>query len=222
MSSRRFVLFPVLALAAPAANAQTSNPPGGRVRTANAMIGLPCIAAVLLLAGCNPSHESSSESGASPVTAEPAAPGAPAWNAADACTLLDKATVAKAMGDAVTETRLAFVHQAAGQEAATSECTYALQGGGDVVLMARRSPIADNTDQAIAQTRKAAAASVAAFTDKPVEDVLGLGKAAFFVPGINQMNVFLDDEKFVVLTVGGAPAATAKSLATDLVRAIEP
>ena len=44
-----------------------------------------------------------------------------------------------------------------------------------------------------------------------------MGKAAFFVPGINQMNVFLDDRKFVVLTISSVPNETAKATAIDLV-----
>lgn len=107
------------------------------------------------------------------------------WDAADACKLLDKADVGAALGDTVTETSLAFVHQPNGAEAATSECTYTLKRGGTVTLMTRRSPIADNTPEAIAQTRKATETATGALSDKPVEDVPGLGKAAFFVPGIN-------------------------------------
>lgn len=139
------------------------------------------------------------------------------WDATDACALLDKAAVGAALGDAVIETSLAFVHQATATEAATSECTYRLASGGDATLMARRSPIADNTPETIAQTRKATASATRAFSDKPVEDLPGLGKAAFFVPGINQLNVFLDSERFVILTIGTAPRDRAKDMAADLV-----
>ncbi|MCA0209323.1 MAG: hypothetical protein LCH74_09700 [Proteobacteria bacterium] len=146
--------------------------------------------------------------------------GASGWDATDACKLLDKAVVGAALGDTVTETSLAFVHQPTAVEAATSECTYRLKGGGTATLMARRSPIADNTPEVIAQTRKATETTMRAFSDKAIEDVPDLGKAAFFVPGINQMNVFLDDQRFVVLTVGTAPRDRAKDVAANLVQRI--
>lgn len=140
------------------------------------------------------------------------------WDATDACKLLDKAALGAALGDTVAETSLAFVHQPTAAEAATSECTYRLTGGGTATLMARRSPMADNTAAAIAQTRKATESAMRAFSDKSLEDVPGLGKAAFFVPGINQMNVFLDGERFVILTLGTAPRDRAKDMAVDLVK----
>lgn len=145
--------------------------------------------------------------------------GAPAsnWDATDACTLLDKAAVGAALGDTVIETNLALVHHATAIEAATSECTYRLASGGDATLMARLSPIADNTPEAIAKTREATQSATSAFSDKPVEDVPGLGKAAFFVPGINQLNVFLDDRRFVILTVGTAPRDRARDVAMNLI-----
>ena len=144
------------------------------------------------------------------------------WDASDACALLDKVAVGAALGDTVTETSLAFVNKAEGSNAATSECTYRLASGSSATLMARRSPIGDNSDAAIKQTREATAKTMAAFSDKRIEDVAGLGKAAFFVPGINQLNVFLDGEKFVILTVGSAPAANAKDIAVALAGTIKP
>lgn len=142
------------------------------------------------------------------------------WNAADACALLDKAAVSTALNDNVTETSLGLVNQASGANAATSECTYMLASGGRATLMTRWSPIADNTPDAIFAARKGTEATVAAF-GKKVEDVPGLGKAAFFVPGINQMNVFIDDQKFAILTLGSAPADTAKATAIGLVGKID-
>lgn len=138
------------------------------------------------------------------------------WNATDACALLDKADLGAALKDNVTETSLGLVNQASGPNAATSECTYLLASGGRATLMTRWSPIADNTDEAIATARKSTEATVAAF-GKSVEDVPNLGKAAFFVPGINQMNVFIDEQKFVILTIGSAPNDTAKEIATGLI-----
>lgn len=167
---------------------------------------------VLVLAACGGAQPGSKDE-------KPAAE-ASGWDATDACELLDKATLGAALGDTVTETSLAFVHQPTAVEAATSECTYRLKGGRTATLMVRRSPIADNTPEVIAQTRKATEATMRAFSDKTIEDVPNLGKAAFFVPGINQMNVFLDDERLVVLTVGSASKDRAKDIAGDLVKKV--
>ena len=170
----------------------------------------------LMLAGCG----GGAKDGA-PADGDATAVAANDWDASDACALLDKAAVGAALGQTVIETNLAFVNKAEGSNAATSECTYRLANGDAATLMARRSPIGDNSDAAIKQTREGTAKTMAAFSDKKIEDVAGLGKAAFFVPGINQMNVFLDDSRFVILTVGSAPAATAKDVAARLVGKIK-
>jgi hypothetical protein len=183
-------------------------------------LGLAGATAILLLSGCGSTGGSSAgNSGAAATNDTNVATGG--WDATDACALLDKATLGAALKDQVTEASLGLVHQASGAEAATSECTYMLASGGRASLMARNSPIADNTDGSIAAARKATQQSVSAFTDKKVEDVPGLGKAAFFVPGINQLNVFLDERKFVILTISGAPNATAKETAVALARDIK-
>lgn len=176
--------------------------------------------ALLLLAGCNgPSSTRGSDDGAASANSTKTA--SASWDATDACALLDKATVGAALKDKVTETSLALVHQASGAEAATSECTYLLASGGRASLMTRNSPIADNTDDAMALARKTTERSLAGFTDKKVETVPALGKSAFFVPGINQLNVFIDDSKFVILTISSAPDATAKATAVELVGKIK-
>jgi hypothetical protein len=48
-----------------------------------------------------------------------------------------------------------------------------------------------------------------------------MGKSAFFVPGINQLNVFIDERRFVILTISSAPDATAKATAVALARDIK-
>ncbi len=169
------------------------------------------VSVAAMLAGCG-SNDASPTPGADTTDNAVAT-----WNATDACALLDKAAVGAALNDAVTETSLAFVHQASGAEAATSECTYRLASGGAARLMVRNSPIADNTPEAIAVTRKGTEQTIAAFSDEKVEDVPGLGIAAFFVPKINQMNAYLDSSRFVILTVGTAPPESAKAIAIELV-----
>jgi hypothetical protein len=66
--------------------------------------------------------------------------------------------------------------------------------------------------------RNGVATTMKAFSDKPIEDIAGLGKSAFFVPGINQLNVFIGDDKFVVITTPGRAEGreTAIALAKKL------
>lgn len=170
---------------------------------------LATCAATLILAGCGSSNDASggADAGADQLSG---------WDATDACALLDKAAVGATLGDKVTETNLGLVNQASGPNAATSECTYMLASGSRASLMARNSPIADNTDASIKLARNATQEAVSAFTDKKVEDIAGMGKAAFFVPGINQLNVFIDDKRFVILTISSAPNESAKATAVDL------
>ena len=164
-----------------------------------------------MLAGCGGGAKKEAAGGGETKVAA-----ADGWDASDACALLDKAAVGEALKDPVTEATLGLVNKADGANAATSECTYLLASGGRATFMARKSPIADKTPEAIAQARSATAQTVAAFTDKPVEDVPGLGKGAFFVPGINALNIFLDDSRFVILTIGTAPRDSGKEVAVAL------
>lgn len=173
--------------------------------------------AALMLAGCGSTGDAGGNGSSDTGQAKATNVG---WDATDACALLDKSAVGAALKDEVTEASVALVHQASGAEAATSECTYMLAGGSRASLMARNSPIADNTDEAMTLARKATEQSMAAFSNKKIEDVPGLGKSAFFVPGINQLNVF-DDRKFVILTISSAPDATAKATAVELVGKIK-
>lgn len=180
----------------------------------------------LLLAACNAPTGGGTVNGTA--TAETSASGSTGggtkppgnWNATDACTLLDKATVGAALGTQVTEAQLGLVHAADGSSAATSECTYVLAGGGRASFMARWSPIADNSDGAMNAAKNATAASIKAFSDKPVEDIAGLGKKAFFVPGINQLNVFIGEDRFVIITLASADNAHAKDIAVALAKKV--
>jgi len=171
---------------------------------------------LLMLAGCGDGAKEAAASGDEAKTAA-----VDGWDASDACALLDKAAVGEALKDAVTETSLGLVNKAEGANAATSECTYRLASGGTATLMARKSPIADNTPEAIALAKSTTEQTMAAFSDKKIEDVPGLGKGAFFVPGINQLNVFLDDSRFVILTIGSAPNDSAQATAVALVGKIK-
>ena len=142
------------------------------------------------------------------------------WNAADACSILDKAAVAEILGREISSTQLSLVHEAGSADAATSECTYLGADGASVArLMTRWSPINDNTTESIAMARSSTAATMKAFSSVPLEDVPGLGKAAFLAPNINQLNVFIDDARMIVVTVEKVPdGAQGKDLAVALAK----
>jgi len=151
-------------------------------------------------------------------TAPPETPSA--WNAADACSILDKAAVAEILGREIASTQLGLVHEAGSSDAATSECTYLDADGASVArLMTRWSPINDNTTDSIAMARSSTAATMKAFSSVPLEDVAGLGKAAFLAPNISQLNVFIDDARMIVVTVEKVPdGASGKDLAIALAK----
>jgi len=142
------------------------------------------------------------------------------WKATDACSVLDKAAVSAELKVEVAETQLGLVNEPGEQTAATSECVYVTSDGSRVAsLMTRWSPINDNTAEVIATARSTTASAMSAFTDSKIEDIAGVGKSAFIVPGINQLNVFLDDARMIVLTVEKVPdGASGKDVTVALAR----
>ena len=172
---------------------------------------------ILMLAACGGSPTGNAAGDVPAAAAESG--GMPAnWKATDACSVLEKADVGQVLGTVVESTSLALVHEPGASDAGTSECTYMLAGGGRATVMTRWSPIADNTPDAMKAARNATAAAMKAFSDKPVEDVPGVGKSAFFVPGVNQLNAFIGDDKFIIITLTSAPNDKAKDMAIALAR----
>ena len=79
--------------------------------------------------------------------------------------------------------------------------------------------LASACDVAIASTKAATVSALKAFSDKPVEDIAGLGKAAFFVPGIDQLTVFIDDARMITLSLDKVPdGASGKDIALALAK----
>lgn len=180
--------------------------------------------ALLCAAGLTACGDAGDEGGANGTGAEaPAATGAmPAdWKATDACTIVDKAEVAAALKQEVKETQLSLVHEPGTADAGTSECAYIGTDDSRIASVAARwSPINDNTAASIDGTRNAAAAAIKAFSDTPIEDVPGLGKAAFFSPAIDSLTVFVDDARMVTVTVNKVPdGASGKDVAVALAKA---
>jgi len=181
---------------------------------------IAALACTTLIAGCSGGSEGKGDdAGKAGSESADATSGMPAsWKATDACSIITSAEMAEVMKAEVSEATVGLVNEANGPNAATSECTYIFKDGGRASVMTRWSPIGDNDDAAIGGAKSTVAATVKAFTDRPVEDVSGLGKAAFFVPKINQLNVYLDDVRMVMVTISSAPDATAKDQAIALAR----
>ena len=183
-------------------------------------------AVMLVLAGLTGCNQKAPDSTAAPAAdTKPEAAAATtetpsAWNAADACSILDKAAVAGILGREIASTQLSLVHEADGASAATSECAYLGADGASVArLMTRWSPIKDNTTEAIAMARSTTEASMKAFSSVPLEDIPGLGKAAFLAPTISQLNVFIDDARMIMVTVEKVPdGAQGKDLAVAMAK----
>lgn len=163
---------------------------------------MTALATICALAGCGSGGD---KAGGSTAEKPTEGGGMPAnWKATDACSILDKAAVAEVLKREVGETSLALVHEPGTADAGTSECTYAGPDGNVASLMARWSPINDQTAETIAAARSTAAAAMKAFGKTP-EDVPGLGKGAFFAPGIDQLTVFIDDARMIVVTAQKVP-----------------
>ena len=140
------------------------------------------------------------------------------WNATDACSIIDKAEMAGVMGAGVSDGVLSMVHEPDQATVGVSECGYTLADGDRVSVLTRWSPVADNTPESIATTRSVMADTLKAAGGPQVEDLSGVGKAAFFVPKINQLDVFLDDARMLVLTLPTSlDAADAKEKGLALV-----
>lgn len=183
-------------------------------------------AVMLVLAGLTGCDQKAPDSPAAPAAdSKPAVATAAtetpsAWNAADACSILDKAAVAEILGREISSTQVSLVHEAGSADAATSECAYLGADGASVArLMTRWSPINDNTTESIAMARSSTAATMKAFSSVPLEDIPGLGKAAFLAPNISQLNVFIDDARMIVVTVEKVPdGAQGKDLAIAMAK----
>ncbi len=163
------------------------------------------IAAMLALAGCG--GVDSSGNGTTAATATAATVG---WNAEDACSVLDRDAAAKALGVGVTTTELGSVSPAAEGRAAFSMCTYTLADGSRMVLLARAAPNGDSAGSDVEASRTAGG------TLPPAADVPGLGRAALWRDRGAQLQLFLDDRRYVAIDLFGPVAATdakAKAIA---------
>jgi hypothetical protein len=165
------------------------------------------LAGLALLSACGGEGDSKTTSNSGGGKKPPAG-----WNAVDACSVIDGAAYGGFIGKNVASTSLALARESDGTTAATSECTYELSEGGRSSIMLRWSPINDNTEGAINEARNGLTATVKAFNGK-LETVDGLGKAAYWVALTNSLNVFIGEDKFVIINVPASDTARDQAIA---------
>ncbi len=172
------------------------------------------LACSLTLAGCGGGTEAAKQGEQAEAASGAAAP--KGWNAADACSVVDKAKMAATTGKPVSEATLGLVHESSGgSDAATSECSYIMEDGSRASVQLRWSPIDDNTPEAMSMARKTSEQTIAAFGGT-IETIDGLGKSAFWAGKIDTLNVFIGDDKFAIITLPSSPSS--KEQATALAR----
>lgn len=138
------------------------------------------------------------------------------WDAADACSILDKAVVAEVMGARVTSAELGRVTGGTRQMAAFSECTYHLADGRRFSFFARKSPVLDNTPDALAQAKLAAAL----YAEVPPQDVPGVGRAAFWLHDVNQLQFFLGEDRYAYVSLPSDDPIRGRLAAVALARRV--
>jgi hypothetical protein len=184
------------------------------------LVRLMALGFTLALSGCGGGGSASDDDSGS-TTASAAGGGMPAnWKATDACSILGKGDVAEILKVKVKETQLGLVHEPGAADAGTSECRYIGEDGAAVAsIMTRWSPINDNTAESIQLAKSGLAETLKGFSKGPPEDVPGLGKAAFIVPSLNQLMVYLDDARMITVTASKVPdGASGNDVAIALAR----
>lgn len=153
---------------------------------------------------------------ATPAAAAGAGTGATGWRSANACELLDKSVVAKALGVAVSAQQLTASTPATASTPGASTCTFLLEGGKQLTFAARRLPTGSDPADALLSARGEMTEVVGA-----VEDVTGVGLGAFWIPKTRQLIVYLADGRYFSLAMPrdlGAkdPKAIALGLTTRI------
>lgn len=151
-------------------------------------------------------------------TSKPAANENPEANLLNACLVLPKADVEKILGQSVNSANLSRQVGGTAETAALSMCTYQTAGGQTIEFFARRSPVADNTHEAIQQVRD----TMKKVTQKDVEKISDLGKEAFWVSVVNQLHVFQGENVYFYVTMRNfKDAGEAKAKSIELARQAE-
>ena len=135
-------------------------------------------------------------------------------NKLDACALLSKAEAEKILGQTVTSADSGRVMEGTETTAAFSQCSYKTASAQTVELFARRSPVADNTPEAIQKVRD----TLKEITQKEPLEVAGVGDAAFWTAS-RQLHVFAQGNLYFYVSMMSFKAeADARAKAVELAR----
>lgn len=171
----------------------------------------------LALVACGPAAPGGNDIAASgPTTVPQDGAFVAGWDVRDACKILPKEQVGRVLGAFVEHTENQVGSELADGRAGFSTCYYVLPEDKRVALLARMSPEDDNTPEAMKRTRDEAAEALGG-----AEDVPDLGKSAFWLPKMRQLNVFVGGNRYMNLTLPkGVDDATAKAQAIKLAHAV--
>jgi hypothetical protein len=104
----------------------------------------------------------------------------------DVCALVTKAEVEKILGQSATSADSGRVTEGTETTTATSQCSYKAVSAQTIELFVRRSPVADNTPEAIQRVRD----TMKDITQKEPLDIKDTGDQAFWTAG-KQLHVLL-------------------------------
>lgn len=138
------------------------------------------------------------------------------WDATQACAMLDPGKLSALTGLAFATAKLTPMAPLSEQSAATSMCEYSGPGGAMATILTRESPYDDAGPVEIEKARTANGLM------EPAKDVPGLGKAALWreAPLAKSLQVFFDERRSVVVTLGGREATLDQ--ASAVARAVAP
>jgi cytoskeletal protein RodZ len=165
----------------------------------------------LSLAACTTAEKANAKATTAP-NASAAATKSPKTNKLDACALISKAEVEKTLKETITSADSGRLTEGTETTAATSQCSYKTGAAQTVDLFVRRSPVADNTPEAIQRVRD----TMKEITQKTPLEVAGIGDAAFWTAS-RQLHVFAQGNLyFYVSMMNFKDEADAKAKAIEL------
>jgi hypothetical protein len=165
----------------------------------------------LSLAACTTAENAGTRASAAP-NASASETKSPRSNKLDACALLSKAEVEKILAQTITSADSGRVVEGTETLASTSQCAYKTAPAQSVEFFVRRSPVADNTPEAIQRVRD----TMKDITQKEPIDVAGVGETAFWTAS-KQLHVFAQGNLyFYVSMMNFKDEADAKAKAIEL------
>jgi hypothetical protein len=128
------------------------------------------------------------------------------WNATDACALVGKDRVAKALTAELVSAQLLQVTKGAENSAAFSTCYLTFANGTTVTVLTRLAPVPDVSERSLALARTMGGNMPTA------EELTGLGAHAYWTAEAKTLQVFLDDRRYVSIAFKGTISADAAKI----------